>query len=951
MLRKFIPALLLALAACAPNPHSLASAGPAWTIEESDLPVDPAFRFGELPNGMRYILRSNATPPGQGQVRLHIDAGSNSEHDDELGYAHFVEHMAFNGSTRVPEGEMVKLLEREGLAFGADTNASTNFDFTLYKLDLPRNDPALLDTALMLMRETASELTITQEAVERERGVIFSEKRVRDTYALRNLMDSLNFFYPGAHFVQRLPIGTDETLNAANSDKLRAFYSRIYTPSNATLIVVGDFDLDMVEAEIRKHFASWEAAPAPPKPDVGPVDPALSGQTDIYIDPALSERTTISRNGPWLDEPDTAENRRIGLLRRIGYGIVNRRLQRIANGDDPPFRGAGFGTGEVFEVGRTTNLVVDTGDGEWAKGLEAAIATYRSAMVHGFTQAEVNEQLANIRTSLENNVAGAATRNNSTHMAAALALVQDEQIPTTPESALERFESYAGEITPAAVMAALQQEALPLIDPLVRFEGRTPPEGGEERLRAVVEEAFAAPVTTPEELMVDQFGYSDFGPPGTVVEDRIDPRLGIRELRFANGLRLNLKRTELKRDRISFQLNVDGGAMLDTVNNPLATAMVSLLPKGGLGKHGFDELQTIFAGRSVSFSIETEGDSFEMNGTTTQRDLELQLRLLAAGVSDPGYRPQGEEQYRRNVANFFARKNATPNSALSNALGGILSDNDPRFTLQPQGAYLKLNFDKLRRDIGDRLAKGAMELALVGDFDEEQAIAMVAQTLGALPPREPEFLPYTESRQRSFTSKRGLHVIHHTGNADQALIRFTWPTRDDSDLVESMELEVLERVVRLQLTEVLREQLGQTYSPGVNASQSGDYPGYGTFNIAAAVDVRHVEAARAAMVEAISSLRREPVEEDVLLRSRQPLLEGLANRLKTNEGWMTLVDRAQSESERIDRYLRAAGIVEAITPEDLRRVALRYLDPAQRVEVVVLPEGEEPPAAVVGEEG
>ncbi len=222
MLRKFIPALLLALAACAPNPHSLASAVPAWTSEESDLPVDPAFRFGELPNGMRYILRSNATPPGQGQVRLHIDAGSNSEHDDELGYAHFVEHMAFNGSTHVPEGEMVKLLEREGLAFGADTNASTNFDFTLYKLDLPRSDPALLDTALMLMRETASELTITPEAVDRERGVIFSEKRVRDTYALRNLMDSLSFFYPGAHFIQRLPIGTDEPLNAATSDKLRA---------------------------------------------------------------------------------------------------------------------------------------------------------------------------------------------------------------------------------------------------------------------------------------------------------------------------------------------------------------------------------------------------------------------------------------------------------------------------------------------------------------------------------------------------------------------------------------------------------------------------------------------------------------------------------------------------------------------------------------------------------
>ncbi|MGC1269244.1 MAG: insulinase family protein, partial [Croceibacterium sp.] len=206
MLRRFLLALLLLISA--PALGNEVPRGPEWPFATSDLPADPDWRFGTLANGMRYLIRHNGTPAGQASVQFWVDAGSISEQDDELGYAHFIEHMAFNGSTRVPEGDMVKLLEREGLAFGADTNASTSFGTTLYKLDLPRNSPALLDTALMLMRETASELTFSPAAVEREKGVVLSERRVRDTYALKNTVDQLQFEYPDARFTRRLPIGT-----------------------------------------------------------------------------------------------------------------------------------------------------------------------------------------------------------------------------------------------------------------------------------------------------------------------------------------------------------------------------------------------------------------------------------------------------------------------------------------------------------------------------------------------------------------------------------------------------------------------------------------------------------------------------------------------------------------------------------------------------------------------
>jgi zinc protease len=193
MIRRFLLALSLVLATPALAQQAPVAPEHEWPFAKSDLTPDPAYRFGRLDNGMRYIIRPNGTPAGQGMVYFWVDAGSLAETDEELGYAHFIEHMAFNGSTRVPEGEMVRLLEREGLAFGADTNATTNFDVTLYTLNLPRNDPSLLDTALMLMRETASELTFSPEAVEREKGVVLSEKRVRDNFDLRNAVDELAF--------------------------------------------------------------------------------------------------------------------------------------------------------------------------------------------------------------------------------------------------------------------------------------------------------------------------------------------------------------------------------------------------------------------------------------------------------------------------------------------------------------------------------------------------------------------------------------------------------------------------------------------------------------------------------------------------------------------------------------------------------------------------------------
>ncbi len=931
-----LPTFLTAQEAPAAQAQAEATA-PVWPFETSDVPVDTGYTFGRLDNGLRYIIRRNATPAGTALVRMRIGSGALEENDNERGLSHYLEHMAFNGSKGIPEGEMVKLLEREGLAFGADTNASTGFDAITYMLNLPRNDEALLGTALKLMRETASELTISEEAVARERGVVLAERRDRAGYQQRNFEDNVAFLAPGARYGSRIPIGTLEVLEGAKAEQIRALYSRAYVPANTVLVVVGDYPVEVVEAAIRARFADWPAGPVPTEPQSGPIDVERTGLTDIHLDPALPESVTISRLAPWRDEPDTIANRRAARLRGIGYAIVNRRLARLARGADAPFKSAGFSSGDIFEDARITSLSVDTTDGAWRLGVLAAVREVNQALTYGFTKAELDEQLANLRTGLENGVKAADTRSNAVFVGSALAVVSDDRVPTTPEWQLAEFERLAPEFTPDAVWQAMRADATPLAEPLIRFEGRNAPEGGEAALREAVMQGMALPIAAPVDTGPLAFGYSDFGPAGTIVSDTREERLGLRLIRFSNGVRLTLGRTDVRKDRVAFALAVDGGNLMNTREAPLSTYLADSLVAGGLGKHSQDDLASVLAGRSVSFELSNSTDAFTASAVTTPRDLQLQMQVLAATLSDPGYRPEGVERFQKGIENFFNTLDATPGRALGATSGAVLSDGDPRFSLQPQESFMALDYAGLRATIANRLAKGAIEVALVGDLDEDAAIVAVAATLGALPVREAVFNLRAENRNRSFTGQRGERVVIHKGEPDQALLNWIWPTTDDRDLAEAQRLDLLGRIVRLELTDRLREKLGQAYSPYAGSSLSHYYPGYGTFAISTAVAADKVDATRAAIEELVADLRQGPLDADVIERARKPYLEEYNNTLKDLGGWLALAARAQSEPERLDRYFAADDVMAAITPEDVHQTALRYLVPGGAVAFVVVP--------------
>lgn len=910
---------------------------PTWAFEDSDVEVDPGYVFGELDNGMRYILRENGTPEGTAMVRMRIGSGSLEETDSERGLAHYLEHMAFNGSKGIPEGEMIKLLEREGLAFGADTNAGTGLESVTYMLNLPRNDEDLLDTALMLMRETASELTIAQDAVDRERGVILAERRDRRNFAQRAQEDGFAFYAPGARFADRLPIGVLEVIETATAEDIRALYERTYVPENTVLVIVGDYPVEMMEAKLRAKFSDWSGKSVPEEPITGPVDIANKGKSDIYTDPSLSESISIVQFGEWIDEPDTLANRKAASIRAIGYAIVNRRLARLAREADAPFRGASFSQGNFFEDARTTGINIGSVDGEWRKGVLAAVREYNQALTYGFTQAEIDEQLARRRTALENAVKAKDTRSNGAFVGGALSLVGDDAIPTTPEYRLALFEEIAPEITPETVFAAFKAHVIELDDPLIRFQGRTAPEGGEAALRSAFLEGMALEIAAPLDTGKVEFAYSEFGDPGTVVSDMVEGQLGIRQIVFDNGVRLNIKSTDVREDRVNVRVAIDGGNLMITKEDPLAVYLAGSLASGGLGEHSQDELSTILAGRSVGLGFGSGTDSFGMGSSTTPRDLELQLRVMTALLTDPGYRPEGVERFRKGIDNFFETLTSTPGRALSAVIGAELSDGDPRFSLQPKDAFKTLDYDGLKAVIGDRLTRGAIEVAIIGDIDEEAAIAAVASTLGALTEREDAFKPREEARIRSFTQDRSTRTIEHDGEADQALLRMIWPARDDSDYDEAVKLQMLGRVMQLEITDRIREELGQAYSPGARVNLSRYYRDYGTITINVSLDDTQVDAARKAIDAMLADLVGDGIDEDLVDRARKPLLERHENALKGLGGYTSLTQRAQSDPVRIDRFFAYPDILKDVSVEDLRAVAAQYLQPDQAATFIVVP--------------
>ena len=907
-----------------------------WEVATTDVPADPAVRLGRLPNGMKYAVMRNSTPKGAASVRLHFDFGSLGEGEKERGLAHFIEHMTLNETNHVAEGELIKMLERLGLKFGPDTNAMTGFDSTVYMLDLPQTDRERVDTALFLMREVASEAKFTQAAVDRERGVILGERRSRDSFQLRQMIDQLGFQVPATPYPNRLPIGTEEVLKTASAETIRGLYSRYYRPEKATLVFVGDVDPAEIEAKIKAKFSDWKGVgPAGAELPRGKVDLGRVAAIDTFADPAVVTTTTLTLMRAWEDPADTVAERR----RKQVESIANCHLPEAAVEAGQcaglgAARGPCASTGEWEDASLTSSITVAAKDGAWKEALTTAEQELRRALDHGFTAAELKRQLAETATAYRTAAEQADTRLSSALAGTIVGTIGEDDFVTTPAWRLASFEAAAPGIGLGEVNAAFRRQWRGSA-PLIHVSDKQPIDTA--AIGTAYAESLKVAVAKPAEEAALAFAYDDFGPAGKVVEDKRVEDLDIRTVRFANNVRVNIKKTDFEKGKLRFTVRMAGGQLALPQDKPGLGAMLSLLSTvGATSKHSFEDIKTMMAGKVVSPGTQVIGDAFIAAGSTTSRDLEAQMKLSAAYLTDPGFRPEAAGQWANAVPVLDKQFYSQPQPVAQVKLPAILAGNDWRFGI-PDSALLKQrNFDEARAVLASLTKSAPIEIGIVGDVDDAAAIAAVAKSFGALPMRAAEAPDYAEARNASFRKDRKPITLTHEGPADQAMVAAFWPTDDDSDYRREITAGLVAEILDLMLTESVREQLGASYGVSVASNMSDTFRHFGSLSASTVIAPDKADEVEAAIMKAVRQLRDEPISNDLLTRARNPALELIAKNLRENGYWMAYVDEAQTRADRLDRIRQRRAIYELITQAEVQAFARTYLtdEAVQRVRIL-----------------
>ena len=917
------------------NPPQQAASINGWGVHLTDVVPDPAIRYGILPNGMKYAIMRNATPKGTASVRLQFAFGSIGEAENERGLAHFIEHMAFNGSTHVPKGEMIKMLERQGLAFGPDTNAVTGFDTTTYMLELPQADTQHVDTALFLFREVASEIKFDQSAVDQERNVILGEERSRDNFHLHQIVHLLGFEFPATPYPNRIPIGLDPVIKNASSEALKGLYHRFYRPENATLVFVGDADPSEIETKINKAFADWKGAgPAAPALARGKVDLTRAASFSAFVDPAVATSVTYSIARPWKDPEDTMAERRQKLLQTMATQMFNRRLEKLAETQGSPLLGGAMSQEEERDAALVSNVSIAAKDGSWKDALGSADQEVRRAVQFGFTKAELKTEVLDTIGGLHTLSEQADTRANSTLASAILAIVGRDRFVTAPKVMAPRLAAIVQSVTLDEVNGAFRAMWTGSA-PLVHLS--TKEDVSVKELALAYGSSRAQALAAPKEGTALAFGYGSFGNPGTIVEDRRITDLDLRTLRFANNVRLNIKKTSFEAGRVRFLVRMGDGLLDLPRNQPgLASMLTATSSEGGLKKHSLEELRDLLAGKIISVGASVTDDAFVAAGATSPRDLALQMKVSAAFLLDPGFRPEASNQWMNAVPIIEKQVDAEPETVAGVRLPVILANGDQRFGMPSATVLEQRNFEEARSALAPVIASAPIEITIVGDVDENVAIAAIASSFGALPQRKLTQSLAADVKKARFRAERSPILLRHNGPHDKAVVESVWPTTDDSNFREVVGMELLKDVLDIMLMESVRQKLGDSYGVSLQNHMSSVFNGFGYLTAAAVVAPDKADEVQKAFLDASAELRDKPVSEDLLARARNPDLERIDRSLRDNTYWISALSKAQSQPERLDRIRQRKAVLQSITAADIQQLARKYLQPGRVQQVRIL---------------
>ena len=916
-----------------------------WAQTAATRKPDPNTRFGRLANGLRYAILHNASPAGQASLRLRIGSGSLNESDDQQGLAHALEHLAFKGSTHVPAGDVFQIMQRKGLEVGPDTNAATGLDQTVYMFNLPHSDDDSLDTGLNLLREVAGELTLSPAALEAERGVLLSEERLRDSPTYQANVNQLGFQLQGQLAPRRLTIGKTDILQHAPVSQVRAFYAAQYRPDNAVVIAVGDFDVDRMEAKIKARFGDWRpSGPAPTPPDLGRVA-ARSLDAAVFAREGAPQLASISWAEPYDATPDTSARERRDMTELLALFILNQRLQHLAQGADAPFISAAAVRMNVVNSAKLTQIIVQPKPGDWKSGVDSAVTEQRRLVQFGVRQDELDREIARVRTVLTTAAASAATRTTPTLADALVKSVDDGDVFANPAQDLAEFETEVKGLDIAQVSAAAKT-VFSGSGPLVFVSEPAPVPGGAGAVKTALAAAEARPVMQVAAEQTKVWPYSNFGAPGKVAEQHKVYDLGITEVRFANGVRLLIKPTAFAKDQILVGVRVGYGRLdipqAQTHALWTVSGVAPVFPLGGTQALTLDDIQQLTSSKVVNLKQELADDAFVLSGTTRPQDLDLQLQLLAAYTTHPGFRPAALARLKGALAAQLPQLDATAVGVFARDQNAILHGGDPRWQLLPTSQELAATTPADPPALlAQALASGPLEVTVVGDLTPDQAIAAVARTFGALPARPARTAPGSRALGVTAAPAAATPLVRtHAGRPDQAVALEAWPTTDFYAAPQDQRtLEVLGDILKLRLLEKIRIAQGATYTPGADIHSSEVFHDVGYVDAYVEMPPTKIPGLYADLDAIVGDLRTHPVTADELERARRPNVEQRIKAQQTNAYWLTALDAVASDPRQLDAIRKYVAGVQAVTADDVQGVAKKYMVADKALRLVVRASG------------
>jgi len=906
----------------APAPATTQQAATA-EAQAMQLQQDPQLVVGKLENGLTYMIRPTKEPAGRASVRLHVQTGSLDENDETSGISHFLEHMVFNGSRTFKRGELIPAMQRLGLGFGGDANAYTSLQETVYMLDLPNLNDETVGFAFTIMRDFADGATLEDAAIDHERGIIVSELKSRDSEGYRAMIATIDQLAEGTRVAKYMPIGQEDVIKNAPYELFRDYYKKNYVAERMTLIVTGDFDVATAEAWVRKHFSSMPKAENPAHPALGTI--TNTGRS-VRILP-VKEQATVNISAAtvkqYTEEPDTLAKRLRDMPLQIASAMVNRRLSRIAQQADSPFNSASVGSEVIFNTADAFSVSVSAAPDKWQPALCRAEQELRKAIQYGFEDHEFTEILSGIAADLTHSLETWESTTADKMASYLVAAVGNKEVPTDPQEDLRIFQLAVQYIAqnPDCCRAALEQ-AYNAANSKLTATGTIPADLTEETLSAAFDASTQTAVEKPTLRAAKPFAYDTIGEPGTIVKREHIADLDVTTLTLSNGIKVNLKRTDYRKGALTVSAAVDGGNLKMPVIPGLNMVAGSVVGLSALEAHDLDELKRIMLGHNVDLNFGMADTRMSFSGGTTEDDLELQCKLIVAGIMHPAYRQEAISMIHRRLPGMYQQLHTTPQGAFTLQSAKALYGDDVRFNIPTREQVEAITTEQVRAAIEPYLQNGAIEVTLVGDFDVEKALPVILRTFGAMPARNPEFTQLTEEQSSvNFRPWGQEEFFRYPTNLDKTLVVQIRPAGNGQDIKHTRRLRVLASIARDRLFDGIRAKMGETYSPSVSVSAAPDLKNAATITALSAGVKRNRKLVNDAMTEILASIGRGEITEDEFQCAIRPIITSAEKSLRQNAFWCSALADLQSNPDKPESIRNVLSDLQSITLEEMQQLA------------------------------